>query len=273
MIRAVPAALFVLLTVALAASRARAQSLVDEVSDDPCENARALDSADLSPEAQHLRRSCRLERLDARLSAERRQEIVAEAQVRDANIQQWLDRTQPPRVTRPMSIVGFAGTGLASYGLAYSWAFLRRWELGAWFGRRPISCLDANGNDDDDCSRLSYGLRFIGYIFDRGMSPFVGVGISFTTAHLQIADPASSSMPPALLIGSGRANSLSAIAGYQIAYRAFRASLEYVFEDAFYTGASLDDQKKSPNDPLRNALANSLRGDRNGIRFEVGFAF
>ena len=99
----------------------------------------------------------------------------------------------------------------------------------------------------------------------------VGSSLSITNSHLQIQDPSSSN--GSLLIGSGRANSLSPMLGFQFEYRAFRMSVEYVFEYVFYTGASLDDQKKSPNAPLQSALAYSLRNDRNGVRFEVGFAF
>ncbi|HVV16491.1 MAG TPA: hypothetical protein VHH90_04745, partial [Polyangia bacterium] len=222
-------------------------------------------------EAQRIRRSCRLERFDMRLETERRQEVATEDRARTDRIQDWLDKTEPPRVTRPMSIDAFAGTGLSSYGLTFGWAFLRHWELGAWLGRRPISCLDDNLVDDADCSRTSYGVRFLWYIADRALTPFLGTGLSITSSHLQIQDPSSSN--GSLLIGSGRANSLSPMAGFQLEYRAFRMSVAYVFEYVFYTGASLDDQKKSPNQPLQSALADSLRNDRNGVRFEVGFAF
>lgn len=264
--------LLVLLAGALTTTRVRAQSLVSQVSDDPCENALALDPTDPSDEAQRIRRACRLERFDMHLETERRQEVAVEQQARQNRIQAWLDKTEPPRVTRPLSIDAFAGTGLASYGLAFGWAFLRHWELGAWLGKRPISCLDENLVDDADCSRTSYGLRFLWYIADRALTPFLGTGLSITNSHLQIQDP-SAMGGASLLIGSGRANSLSATAGLQLEYRAFRMSLAYVFEYVFYTGASLDDQKKSPNDPLRSALVDSLHNDRNGVRFEVGFAF
>ena len=50
-------------------------------------------------------------------------------------------------------------------------------------------------------------------------------------------------------------------------------SIEYVFEYTFYTGASLNDDKKTPNAELDTALSSSLHADRNGVRFEVGYAF
>ena len=53
----------------------------------------------------------------------------------------------------------------------------------------------------------------------------------------------------------------------------FRISIEYVFEYAFYTGASLDDEKKTPSPQLDGILDTSLQGDRNGVRFQAGYAF
>ena len=50
-------------------------------------------------------------------------------------------------------------------------------------------------------------------------------------------------------------------------------SIEYVFEYAFYTGASLNDDKKTPSPELDAALSTSLRADRNGVRFQAGYAF
>jgi hypothetical protein len=259
--------------VALAATGVRAQALVEEVPEDACDRARSLDAADASPVAQHLRRSCRLERFGNRLAAERRQEIVADEQLRQADVGEWLEATQPARVTRPMSIEGFVGEGLANYGLSYAWDFLRRGELGAWIGWRPVSCQDQNGNETADCGRTAFGLRGRWYLNDRDFSPFLGTGFAIMSSHLQAISATPSPNGSNLLVGSGRANSVSAEAGFQLGIRAFRMSIEYIFEYAFYTGANLDDAQKTPSEDLRVALRDSLKSDRNGIRFQVGYGF
>jgi hypothetical protein len=256
-------------TVALAAPGARAQSLVEEAPEDACEGARALDIADTTPAAEHLRRTCRLERFEDRLAADRRQQVAVEEQSREARVQQWLDATQPSRVTHPMAFGGFVGTGLASYGLLFAWDFLRRAEASAWVGFRPISCQDANGGETGDCGRTAFGLGGRWYLSDHDFTPFVDAGLSLMTSALQLNSPSTG----ALLTGTGRANSLSAGAGLALAVHAFRVSVEYVFEYTFYTGASLDDTKKTPSPELDTALANSLRADRNGVRFQVGYGF
>ena len=125
------------------ATGARAQSLVHQQPEDPCEGARALDIADTTPAAENLRRACRLERFQDRLAADRSQQVATQELTREARIQQWIDATQPWRVTRPLAFEGFFGTGLASYGVGFSWDFLRHAELGVWLGWRPISCQDS----------------------------------------------------------------------------------------------------------------------------------
>ncbi len=263
----------ILLLLALPSARVRAQSLVEEVPEDPCDRARSLDGDDASPVAQHLRRSCRLERFENRLAAERRQEVAADQEIREANVQQWLEATQPSRVTHPMAVEGFVGEGLASYGLSFAWDVLRRAELGAWLGWRPISCADQYSTDTANCGRTAFGLRGRWYLNDRNFSPFIGTGFSVMSSHLQIVSATTDSNGSNLLTGSGRANSVSGEGGLQVWIRAFRMSLEYVFEYAFYTGANLDDKQKTPSEDLRVALHDSLRNDRNGIRFQVGYAF
>jgi hypothetical protein len=259
--------------VALAATSVRAQSLVEEVPEDACDRARALDADDASPVAQHLRRSCRLERFGFRLAAERRQEVAADEQAHDTIVEEWLETTQPSRVTRPMSVQGFVGTGLANYGLVAAWDFLKRGELAAWIGWRPISCQDQYSNDTVDCGRTALGLRGRWYLNDRDVSPFVGTGFGIMSSHLQVISPTQTMNGSSLLSGSGRANSVNAAAGLELGIRAFRMSLEYIFEYTFYTGANLDDAQKTPSEDLRIALRDSLRSDRNGIRFQVGYGF
>jgi hypothetical protein len=259
---------------AVGAAGARAQSLVQEQPEDPCEGARALDIADTTPAAENLRRACRLERFQDRLAAERSRQVATQQLTREARIQQWIDATQPWRVTRPLAFEAFFGTGLASYGIGFSWDFLRHAALGVWLGWRPISCQDGSGNSTSACGRTAYGLRGRWYLLDRDFTPFVDAGLSFMSSDLALYN---SSMPTpegsAYHSGSGRANSVCLGAGLAFGFRSFRMSIEYVFEDAFYTGASLDDDKKVPDPVLDAALSTSLHADRNGVRFEVGYAF
>jgi hypothetical protein len=254
---------------AVGAVGVRAQSLVDQRPEDPCEAARGLDIADTTPAAESVRRSCRLERFEDRLAADRSQQVVVEEQTREARIQQWIDATQPWRVTRPLTFEGFFGAGLASYGVGFSWDFLRHAALGAWLGWRPISCQDPYGNETSACGRTTYGLRGRWHLLDQNFTPFIDTGLSFMSSHLALFSNSGSGY----LSGSGRANSVCAGAGLAFGFRSFRTSIEYVFEYAFYTGASLDDDKKTPNSELDAILASSLHGDRNGVRFEVGYAF
>ncbi len=249
------------------AAVARAQSLVEVVPDDPCAQAQAFADDDASPAAEHLRRACRLRRLDQRLAAERRQEVIAAEQVRADRIQRWIDQTQPPRVTRPFALEGLLGTGIASYGLSVAWAFLKQAELAAWLGRRTISCDTLSTTGGADCSRTSYGLRGRWYLLPTKIAPFVSSGLTITGAHVQIRQGG------ALLSGDARANSYNLAAGVLLAYAAARLSVEGIYERAFYTGASKDDPKKTPNGDLNGIWSDSLKQDRFGIRVQVGCAF
>ncbi len=254
---------------AAGASGARAQSLVQQQPEDPCEGARALDIADTTPAAENLRRACRLQRFEDRLAFDRSQQVATQELTREARIQQWIDATQPSRVTRPLAFEGFFGSGLVSYGVGFSWDFLRHAALAAWLGWRPISCQDVYGNSTSSCGRTAYGLRGRWYLLDRDFSPFVDTGLSFMSSNLALF----SNSGAGYLSGAGRANSVSLGAGLAFGFRSFRMSIEYVFEYAFYTGASLNDDKKTPNAELDTALSSSLHADRNGVRFEVGYAF
>ena len=267
--------LAVAVAVVLGATGARAQSLVQQQPEDPCEGARALDIADTTPAAESLRRACRLERFEDRLAADRSQQVATQELTREARIQQWIDATQPWRVTRPLAFEAFFGTGLASYGVGFSWAFLRHAALGVWLGWRPISCQDSNGLSTSSCGRTAYGLRGRWYLLDRDLTPFVDTGLSFMSSDLALFSTMTSGSygQPPHLAGSGRANSLALGAGLGFGFRSFRMSIEYVFEYTFYTGASLNDDKRTPNAELDTALSTSLRADRNGVRFEVGYAF
>ena len=255
---------------AVGAAGARAQSLVQQQPEDPCEGARALDIADTTPAAENLRRACRLERFEDRLAADRSQQVATQELTREARVQQWIDATQPWRVTRPLAFEGFVGSGLASYGVSFSWDFLRHASVGAWLGWRPISCQDSNGNLTLSCGRTAYGLRGRWYLLAQNFTPFVDTGLSFMTSDLALC---ASGYCNTYIAGSGRANSVNVGAGLAFGFRSFRVSIEYVFEYTFYTGASLNDDKKTPSPDLDAILSTSLQGDRNGVRFAVGYAF
>ena len=66
---------------------------------------------------------------------------------------------------------------------------------------------------------------------------------------------------------------MSPSAGLQLAASYVRLSVEYIFEYVFYTGANLSDEQKTPSEDLRLIWADSLKQDRHGVRFQVGFAF
>jgi hypothetical protein len=257
----------------LVAVTARAQSLVEEVPEDPCLQARGLAYDDESPPAQEIRRACHLERFERRLTVEREESIATAERTRDARIQRWIDETQPARATRPFFVEGFLGTGIATYGIDAGWDVLRNLELAAWLGRRSISCDDIYSPGTANCSRTSFGLGGRWYAMMTKVTPFLGAGLTVTTAHLQIVSYPSGGGAPTLVAGSGRSNSLAFSGGLQLAISAFRLSVEYVYEYAFYTGASANDAKKTPNNDLNNIWSSSLQQDRNGIRVQVGFAF
>jgi hypothetical protein len=259
-------------TVTMAAT-AHAQSLVEVVPEDSCEQAGALDPDDESPTAEQLRRACRLEQFDGRLAAERRQQIVAAETARTGRIQRWIDQTQPARVTRPFSVDAFAGTGVATYGFSLSWAFLRRAEVAAWLGRRSITCAEVGNPEGGDCSRSVYGFRGRWYPLGTKVSPFLAAGLSIVTAHLQLEQSNAQNGADPILRGSGRANSYNLGGGVQLAVAWFRLSVEYVYEHAFYTGASASDAKRTPNRDLNGVWSTSLKDDQHGVRFQVGFAF
>ena len=176
-------------------------------------------------------------------------------------------------MTRPFSVDAFAGTGVATYGLALSWAFLRKAELAAWLGRRTITCADIAGPEAADCSRTAYGFRARWYPLGTKVSPFVAAGLSIVNSHLQLLQNSRKRNSDRVLTGSGRANSYNLGAGAQLAMAWFRLSVEYVYEHAFYTGASASDSKRTPNQDLNAVWSTSLKDDQHGVRFQVGVAF
>jgi hypothetical protein len=261
-----------LLALLATARRSAAQSFVEEVSDDPCPAARALEPDDMSPPAQRLRRACRLQAFEDRLAAERRRELAADQKTREARIATWAENTQPTRALRPIAVEGYVGSGISTYGLVVAWNVLRRLELDARIGWRKMTCWDQFSPDGGDCTRTAMGGGARWFLTDRDIAPFLAGGFEVTSAHLQILQP-SSQGGSSLLTGNGRAHSVNAGGGFQLAMRGLRMSLEYVYEHVYYAGATKDDKDMAPSPDLAGVWHDSLYQDRHGVRFEVGYAF
>jgi len=269
------AALSGLAALLLPAGAARAYTFVEEASDDPCEQARSFDPQDTSASAQHARRACRLAGFEDRMRDERRQAVANQEAARDAWFQKWMQTTQPTRVINPIAVELFAGSGIVNYGAAISWDVLRQLELAAHVGQRQMSCAAGPSGGSTDCTRTTWsiGARFM--LLDRDFTPFMGAAFSSTSAPLKINKYDMQTMQTMFLDGQGTADSGSASGGVQLAVSMVRLSVEYIFEYVFYTGANLvaNDPQRHPSPDLRQVWNDSLRQDRHGVRFQVGFAF
>jgi hypothetical protein len=262
-----------LAAVLLLAPAARAQSFVQQVSSDACDQARSFDRADASDAAQQARRACRLQQFERRLEIERQDQVAAQLQERDARVEKWLETTQPARVLHPLAVEAFTGTGLASYGLALSWMALRQLEFTASMGWRTIGYADTNPNKSGSADYKSRTLAFTSRWFasTRELSPFVGAGLAATTADLQVFWYGKDGTAPMTYPGEARGHSMSAHAGLQLAVRNLRLSLEYVFQYVFFTGAN--DDMKIPNEQMRIVWQETLDEHRHGVVFRVGYAY
>jgi len=256
----------------LASARAaHAQSFVQQVSDDACEQSMLFAPDDDSPAAAHAHRACRLQMFERRLVSERQQTMIAEQQAREASIATWLATTQPQRVQRPLSVEAYFGTGLASYGAVFSWNILRQLEVSARYGRRPMNCVDMSGALEGDCTRTVMGIGSRWMLLPKDFTPFVGAGFSVTKAPLQVFRFDAMNGQTTFLEGNGRAHSLNLSAGVQLSISALRLSLEYVFEYIYFTGA--EDMKVIPSKELLPIWQGSVDADKHGVRFQVGIAF
>ena len=255
----------------LLARHAHAYTFLEEVSDDPCERARAFDPQDGSATAQHARRACRLAVFERRMAEERHEEAASQQNARNEWVQKWLETAQPARVAHPIAIEAFVGNGIVNYGAVLSWTVHTYVEVNARVGRREMSCTDANGGMTADCTRTTWSAGARGLLFDRDFSPFVAVGFSTTNAPLKIVHPNMNGGAD-YLDGKGNANSVSAGGGVQLATGYVRFSLEYLYEYVFYTGAILNSDG-SFSEALNSIWVESLKQDRHGVRFQVGVAF
>jgi len=268
---AAAAAVLVAGALSLQARHAHAYTFLEEVSDDPCERMRAFDPQDSSAAAQHARRACRLATFERRLAEERREAVASQQTARSEWVQKWLETAQPARVSHPIAIEAFFGNGIVNYGGALSWTVHTYVEVNARFGRREMTCTDANGGMTADCTRTTWGAGARGFLFDKDFSPFVAVGFSTTNAPLKIVHPNMNGGAD-YLDGKGNANSVSGGGGVQLATSYVRFSLEYLYEYVFYTGAILNTDS-SFSEALNSIWVESLKTDRHGVRFQVGFAF
>jgi len=255
------------------ARAARAWSFAEEVPEDPCARARSYEPQDHSEQAQHARRSCRLQAFDRQLNEARRQELASEQRSREAWVQTWVEKTQPARVIHPMAIEGFVGSGIVNYGLTFSWDVLRHLELGAHLGQRQMSCVDQTFGTTADCTRTTWGAGARWFLLDKNFAPFVGAAFSSTSAPLKIVHQDQQTGQTDFLQGNGRAHSAGLSAGFQFAYSYVRVSLEYIYEYLFYTGASKNDMQLTPSEDLRKIWEDSLKQDQHGVRLQVGLAF
>jgi hypothetical protein len=260
------------MTLALHAASARAYTFAEEIPDDACEQARSFDPQDASAAAQHARRACRLQVFEARMTEARQQQVAAQEAARDAWLQKWMVGTQPTRVINPMAVELFAGSGIVNYGAAFSWDVLRYVEVAARVGQRQMSCASANGGSGD-CTRTTWGVNLRGFLLDRDFSPFAGVGFSSTSAPLKINHYNMQMGTYEFLDGHGKADSGSVSAGAQLAVSNVRLSAEVIYEYVFYTGANKNDMQQTPSDDLNSVWVDSLKTDKLGFRFQVGFAF
>jgi hypothetical protein len=260
--------------VSMQARDARAYTFIEEQPDDPCERARAFDPQDTTLTAQKARRACRLEAFEQRMATERAKTVATEEDSRAAWVDKWMGGTQPARVINPLAIELYAGSGVTNYGLVVSWTVLRQLELAARVGQRQMTCADQSGaGTGGDCTRTTWNVGARWFLGDRDFAPFLGAGFSTTSAALAIVHSSGPGGGAMFLQGDGRANSVNASAGVQLAVSYVRLSVEYVFEYQIYTGANLNDMQKTPSEDLRLVWEDSLNQDRHGVRFQVGLAF
>jgi len=76
-----------------------------------------------------------------------------------------------------------------------------------------------------------------------------------------------------LVVGEGRAHSVSGGGGLELDMRNARLSVEYVYEHVYYAGANKQGMDMPPSQDLQSVWQKSLVQDRNGIRVQAGYAF
>jgi hypothetical protein len=264
----------------VAARPARAELTIDhEPGGGGCEEAATYFPEDQSRAAVHARQRCRLETFEQRLQNDRLQKEIQAENERDKLVQSWLDKQEiPVRVFKRVSLDGYLGGGITTYGLAVGAVMLPWLEAELSIGRRDVDGLVSAGYFQD--SRTCWGGRFKFDLRSRGnLTPFISSGVFFCNANVALNSfggiaPGGGSISPTN--GNGTANAHLVGAGAGMAYMdktGLHASVEYIFTYAFYTQATLGDTAHTEDPNLTSAWSDRLGTEQNGFRVQVGYAF
>lgn len=261
------------LVVWLAPARASAGLLVEQLRDeDPCAEAATFAESDQSPEARRAYRRCRLAWLDRSLAEQRRHEAEERARRRPQVIQAWMERQSiPTRVMRRNAIDGFVGGGVVNYGLTLAGVFLPSLEGEAWVGWGSGDAFVNSAQVSDD--RRCLGGRAKWMTLQRfNLTPYLSGGVAFCQASLKFSDFGGGNFVTS--DGDGTAHHVTASAGLSwTAQNGFRASFEWMYMRAFYVQARHTDAMVAHDPTMRAVFESSLKDDRHGVRFQVGYAF
>ena len=176
-------------------------------------------------------------------------------------------------MVHPIAVAGYLGTGISNYGLIVAWNVLRRLELEARIGWRNMTCWDQYSPDGADCTRRTIAAGARWYLMDTNFSPFLSGGLAITRVALADCSTDHDACGNMLLVGDGRAHSVSGGGGLELDIRNARLSVEYVYEHVYYAGASKNDMDMTPSQDLQSVWQNSLEQDRHGFRVQAGYAF
>jgi hypothetical protein len=262
----------------VAAHPARAELTIDhEPGGGGCDEAATYFPEDQSHAAIHARQRCRLETFEQRMQNERLQKEIQAENERDKLVQSWLDKQEiPVRVFKRVSIDGYLGGGITTYGLAGGVVMLPWLEAELSIGRRDVDGQLSAGYFQD--SRTCWGGRFKFDLRSRGnLTPFISSGVFFCNANVALNSFGGlNSGLGGPTNGNGTANAHLIGAGAGMSYMdksGLHASLEYIFTYAFYTQATLSDTAHTEDPNLTSAWSDRLGSEQNGFRVQVGYAF
>ena len=171
----------------VAARPARAELTIDhEPGGGGCDEAATYFPEDQSRAAIHARQRCRLETFEQRMQNERLQKEIQAENERDKLVQAWLDKQEiPVRVFKRVSLDGYLGGGITTYGLAGGVVMLPWLEAELSIGRRDVDGLVNAGYFQD--SRTCWGGRFKFDLRSRGnLTPFISSGVFFCNANVAL---------------------------------------------------------------------------------------
>jgi len=264
--------------VLVAARPARAELTIDhEPGSGGCAEAATYFPEDQSREAVRARQRCRLETFEQRMENDRLQKEIQAENDRDKLVQSWVDKQEIPlRVFKRISIDGYLGGGITTYGLAISAVLLPWLEAELSIGRRDVDGLISAGYFQD--SRTCWGGRFKFDLSNRGnLAPFISSGVFFCDANVALNSFGGITVGgSAPTNGNGTAQAHLVGAGVGVGYMhhsGLHASVEYIFTYAFYTQATLSDAAHTEDPNLTSAWSDRLGSEQNGFRVQVGYAF